>query len=240
MNTDAELVKKAKARAKHQLRMDKLGRVKRRAGIKATPTTARRGVRMIKLRQRQAETVELRLKNLSYREIAEITGVGISQAERDLAAGIKEIVPVESAEKVFQLESARLDKLAESHFEAACRGSISATHAVLRVVELRCRLHGLLENNHASAAAKLVIQQGSGDEARRLSIEFVLPNNQRMAELSTIMPRPVHHEGQTLHHVQQPGQQTPTRLTPRDTDLVLERADRQPSAWTKTRGSWMS
>jgi hypothetical protein len=46
----AELMKKLKSKAKHQLRMEKLGRVRRRAGIKATPATSRRGARTIKIR----------------------------------------------------------------------------------------------------------------------------------------------------------------------------------------------
>jgi hypothetical protein len=107
-STMDELTKKLRKKAQDQLRTDRLGRVTRRAGIKAGPKTARRGAGMIKRRQRQAQTVELRLKNLSYREIGQITNVGTSQAERDLAAGIKDIVPIENAERAFRLEVARL------------------------------------------------------------------------------------------------------------------------------------
>jgi hypothetical protein len=229
----AELVKKLKSKAKHQLRMDKLGRVGRRRGIKAKPGTARRGVRMIKVRQRQAQTVELRLKNFSYREIGQVTGVGTSQAERDLAAGIKDIVPVESAEKILRLESARLDAMAAGHFEAACKGSIGHTHAMLRIIELRSRLYGLLERDHAGAAARLVISQ-SNDGPRSMAVEFVLPGHKSAVDLGSLPPpSPRQHDQQ---HAQQPQR---TRIEPSPSDVVVERV--LPSAWEKPHGSytWM-
>jgi hypothetical protein len=229
-----ELTKKLRKRAQDQLRADRLGRVGRRRGIKATPTTSRRGVRMIKLRQRQAETVELRLKNFSYRQIGEVTGVGTSQAERDLAAGIKDIIPVENAERAFRLEVARLDKLAEGHFEAACKGSVSHAHCMLRIIEMRSRLYGLLDHDRAGAAARLVIQ-GNG-ENRRLEVEFVLPGHKSSVDLGSLSPSPQ----QSVRPVQHDQQHDPRpqRIMPRADDVVIERVT--TSAWdSHGRYTWM-
>jgi hypothetical protein len=227
MNEDAELVKKAKARAKHQLRMDKLGRVGRRRGVAAKPGTSRRGARAIKIRQREAQTLELRLKNYSYRQIGEQTGVGIAQAERDLMSALTRIAPRETAEQVFRLEVDRLDALASGHFDAACKGSIGHTHAMLRIIELRARLHGLLDHDRASAAARLVISQGSGDVTRRLEVQFVLPGSKSF-NLDDPPPRQSEH--------QQHDAPPPQRIMPRDDDVTLERT--LPSAWGQQHGSY--
>jgi hypothetical protein len=235
----AELAKKLKKKAQDQLRADKLGRVGRRRGIKATPTTAQRGVRMIKLRQRQAQTVELRLKNFSYREIGEVTGVRTSQAERDLAAGIKDIVPVESAEKVLQLESARLDALAAGHFEAACKGSVSHAHCMLRIIELRAKLFGLLDHDRAGAAARVILTE-HGDSPRSMAVEFILPGRKSAVDLGNLPPSSPRQAARPVQPDQQHGQQPQrTRIQPLDSDVVVERV--LPSALEKPHGSydWM-
>jgi hypothetical protein len=191
-----------------------------------------------RVRQRQAQTVELRLKNYSYRRIGEITKVGTSQAERDLAAGIKDIVPIESAEKILRLESARLDALAAAHAEPAHKGSIGHTHCLLRVIELRCRLHGLLDRDHASAAARLVISEGHGDQQKSMSVEFILPGH-KVVDLGSLSPSPQQSACPVQHDQQHAQQPQRTRIQPFESDVVVERV--LPSTWEKPHGSydWM-
>jgi hypothetical protein len=241
MNEDAELVKKAKARAKHQLRMDKLGRVGHRAGIKAGPTTSRRSAKRIRIRQRESETLELRLRNFSYQQISQHTKVSVAQCERDLTSALSRIVPFETAQKVLQLEVTRLDEMAAGHFDNACQGDIAASHVMLRLIEMRCRLYGLLDRDRAGAAARLVISEGNGDQQRSMSVEFILPGHKTAVDLGSLSSRspqqpvsPVQHE----HHTQQPNQ--PVRIEPRADDVVIERITPPTSAWDQHgRYGWM-
>jgi hypothetical protein len=204
-----------------------------RRGIKSTPTTSKRSGKSIRVRQREAETLKLRLKNYSYRQIGEQTGVSVTQAERDLIRALARVAPRETTEQVFRLEIDRLDAMAAGHFGEACKGSVSHAHCMLRIIELRSRLYGLLDRDHAGAAARLVISQSNG-EPRTMSVEFVLPGSKSFNLDDPPQRQPVIQQQQ---QTQQPIQRT--RITPSPDDVVVERV--LPSAWEKQHGSysWM-
>ena len=113
--------------------------------------------------------------------------MSVTQAERDLVSAMSRIVPRETAEKVFQLEVDRLDQIAAGHFDNTCAGDIASTYVMLRILELRARLYGLLDRDRAGAAARLVVSD-SGN--RKLELEFVLPthNGARLSLDNEIRP----------------------------------------------------
>jgi hypothetical protein len=98
---------------------------------------------------------------------------------------------------------------------------------------MRSRLFGLLDRDHAGAAARIVLtEHGSGGP--RMSVEFVLPGHKAAVDLGSLSspspPQPQHDQ----HHVQQP--KRPVRIEPRVDDVVLERT--LPSAFEKPLGSY--
>jgi hypothetical protein len=76
-------------------------------------------------------------------------------------------------------------------------------------------------------------------EQRSLSVEFVMPDKTR---LSALDGQPfIEHRQHRAEHQEQPGRQSkPRRIAPSPDDLVLERNDRQPSAWKAKRGGFDS
>jgi hypothetical protein len=153
-------------------------------------------------------------------------------------SALTRIAPRETAEQVFRLEVDRLDQMAAGHFSEACKGSVSHAHCMLRIIELRSRLYGLLDRDHASAAARLIISQSNG-EPRSMSVEFVLPGHKSSVDLGSLSPSP-QQSVSPVQHDQQHGQQPQrTRIQPLDSDVVVERV--LPSAWEKPHGnySWM-
>jgi hypothetical protein len=212
-----------------------------RRGVKATPTTSKRSARTIRARQRQQHVLQLRLAGLSYPKIATTVNVSKSQVERDLIAAMQDIIR-EPAEQVFKMEMQRLDAMTTAHFVPACQGNIPSTHALLRIMEHRAQLMGWNKPDH-HMAAKLTINDG---ENRHLQIEFVLPGShgvgrKQLDDMSSPVPPRSPSSPQPIGHDHRHGGQgsTPVRIEPSPDDLVLERADRQPSAFAKRRGSWM-
>jgi hypothetical protein len=98
----------------------------------------------------------------------------------------------------------------------------------------------------------VTIPAEDSEGTRNITIEFVLPGA-KSVDLDSL-PSPqrahhVHHVHQPIQHGPQPIQQpvhhgpqiSPQRIMPSPDDVVIERADRQPSAFAKRRGSygWM-
>jgi hypothetical protein len=183
--------------------------------------------------------LDLRLQGYAYEAIAKYVGISKSQAERDVIAAMDAIIR-EPAERVFAMEMRRLDEMLAGHYNAACSGDATATSACLRIMQHRAYLLGWGTKEHV---ARLTISEGaSGGDAppRSLSIEFVMPNGARVA-MDAIDSPDTRYRTPPSHPpspVSSPPS-SPVRIAPRDDDLVLERADRLPSAFAKKRGSWM-
>jgi hypothetical protein len=120
------------------------------------------------------------------------------------------------------------------HYDAACNGDPTATAACLRIIEMRGRMLGFFDNERRARLLNLNITDGAsgGDAPREMSIQFVLPGN-RVVNLEDFEHQP----SQTFQPQGQPqGQPPPRRIQPHPDDVVIERADWQPSAWAKKRG----
>jgi hypothetical protein len=115
---------------------------------------------------------------------------------------------------------------------------------MLRIIEMRGRMLGFFDKERA--AGRFTITQDTPEGPRALSLEFVLPSGERFNALDTLdTPPSRNHARDTNHHTQHHARHTPassssspTRIIPRDDDVVIERADRLPSSFRK-RGSRM-
>jgi hypothetical protein len=211
-----------------------------RRGASARPNTSKRSPRAIRIHKRQQQVLDLRLQGYAYEAIAKHVGISKSQAERDVIAAMDAIIR-EPAERVFAMEMRRLDEMLAGHYNAACTGDATATSACLRIMQHRAYLLGWGTKDHV---AKLTITDGAGaggGEPKSLSIEFVLPGGGHVAMdalgspgIGTSGPS----IGGTSSPSYSPSPPSPRRIQPSPDDLVLERADRLPSAFKKPRGSF--
>ena len=144
----------------------------RRQGVLARPKTSKhRSPRAIRIRRRQQQTLELRLKGLAYEQIVKQTGVCKSQVERDVIAAMGEMIR-EPVAAVFQMEMTRLDSMLAGFYPAACDGDHAAADTVLQIMRHRARLLGW---GREEMGARLLISDASGPRA--LAIEFVVPTS---------------------------------------------------------------
>lgn len=197
-------------------------------GTMARPGTSKRGPRWIKIRKRQQQALQLRLKGWAYERIGKELGCGKSQAERDITNVMVEMVAEPSAQ-IFKTEMARLDAVLAGHFDAACAGDNAAAYVCLRIAELRGRFLGW---DRPDVAARLLVSSGDGTN-KQLAIEFVLPSGIRMN--SDDPPSPASWSASRLSSPSSASSQ----IMPREDDVVLDRVQPSGSAWKKHRGSWM-
>lgn len=89
--------------------------------------------------------MDLRLKGLSYREIAEEIGVAKGTAHRYVKAAVKlaQTKYTEKAEMIMVLELKKLDKLEFALHEDALDGNVRASSTILKIMERRAKLLGL-------------------------------------------------------------------------------------------------
>lgn len=94
---------------------------------------------------RQAKALELRRAGLSYREIAAKIGIGKSQAQRLVEAGLEQVRDEVDAEArdLKAIELSRLDAMLSGLWPDARRGAHGAVDRVLRIMERRAKLLGL-------------------------------------------------------------------------------------------------
>ena len=162
----------------------------RRQGVIARPKTSKRSPRQIRMRQRQRQALQMRLRGWSYERIGKELRCGKSQIERDISNVMIDMVAEPSAQ-LFKTEMAQLDAVLAGHFEAACAGNNAAAYVCLRIAELRGQFLGW---DRPDVAARLLVSNGDGTN-KQLTIDFVLPSQQRIADIESMM-RPSRHD----HH----------------------------------------
>ena len=207
----------------------------RKHGAILRPGTSKRSARAIRIRLRQREALQLRLRGRSYEEIAKATGVTKSTAERDISDAMAAVIR-EPAHLVFQAEMLRLDQLTSAHIDSALEGNVDATYAVLAIARHRAQLLNWIGAGR-EPAARLMIDDAGG--ARSLAIEFVLPSGNKMS--MDDLPRspsslPSHgnrHGNDHAYHPDKPSP-SPRRITPRQDDITLERVI--PDSFKKRHG----
>jgi hypothetical protein len=129
---------------------------------------------------------------------------------------------------------------------------------MLRIIEMRGRMLGFFDKERA--AGRFTITQDTPEGPRALSLEFVLPSGERFSALDALPAPGRNHASPTDHDDQHDARHTdhtiqhrssaaasssaasssmvpsPTRITPRPDDLVLDAV--QPSAFKKQRGGF--
>lgn len=99
---------------------------------------------------KRARAVELVAAGKSYDEVAEAVGYSHrGSAHRAVFKALSER-EVAGVEELRAVEVARLDALQEALWDQAMAGDASAASAILRVIEQRSRLLGLVSRNHPS------------------------------------------------------------------------------------------
>lgn len=119
-------------------------------------------------REREHKAVQLALAGASYESIAQECGYankgGAWKAVHRLLARVDE----EDAERLREVEGARLDRLQAAHWPAALRGDVKAAAICLRILERRARLFGL----DAPLVADVTIRDEVDEQIRALAAEL--------------------------------------------------------------------
>jgi hypothetical protein len=93
--------------------------------------------------ERRKQALSLRKAGASFREIADALTISVGQAYADVESAMSEITrPV--AEDLLSLELERLNTLQMSLWSGVKQGDVASVNAARQIVELRCRLFGLL------------------------------------------------------------------------------------------------
>jgi predicted DNA-binding protein (UPF0251 family) len=204
------------------------------------PGTSSTSPKQIEMAKRRALALDLRVQSYSYEEIAEHLGVTKSTIERDIQRALKELV-IEPAHAVFTLEMRRIDALISTFMPDALNGDSNAAAVVHRFMVHRSNLLGWGTKEHIARIS--IIDKPGGGSPQEMSVEFVLPSGERFSALDALPAPGRNHDHHADHHTHHdtrhaPAAASPTRIMPRDDDVVIERADKLPSAFRK-RGSWM-
>jgi hypothetical protein len=140
----------------------------------------------------------------------------------------------ETLEKYFPEElatgNARLKMaLSQAFYKLMAEGSENSVLFGMRAI---C---GFDDRNIQAAAFSMKVD---GADGKSMKVEFVLPGARAipMDELDQLTPRSSHARQSVPQAAPRPASQ---RIAPRYDDIVIERADRQPSVWARRKGSWM-
>ena len=104
---------------------------------------AKTSAKAIKRRQRESEVLQYRLIGHSFAAIGKQLDISPDTAWRYATAAIARIVPVETARSVLAQELLKLDAMQTGVYENAVHGDTMAVDAMLSIMRMRCRLHGL-------------------------------------------------------------------------------------------------
>jgi len=139
---------------------------------------AKTSARAIKRRQREAEVLQYRLIGHSFAAIGKQMGISPDTAWRYATAAISQIVPVESAKAVLAQELLKLDALQTGVYENALHGEPMAIDAMLSIIRLRCRLHGLFPDGKGGGVHVNIGANPAGPNAEDTGIfvHFVKPS----------------------------------------------------------------
>jgi len=114
-----------------------------RKGVKATVNTAYTSPARIKLQQRRAQALALRVNGRSFKDIAEELSCATGTAFNYITKAIKDLIPQETAKQVLALQLQRYDALVEVYQPKALAGDAEAAKLVLKIENQRSRLFGL-------------------------------------------------------------------------------------------------
>lgn len=111
-----------------------------------------------RIKARQVEALELRKAGKGFREIAREIGVSLGQAYADVDAALAELEDLkrEKAERVLELDLARIDGIIEGHYEAAKTGDEKSANVVLKALERRARLLAMDKDTKEDAERDLL------------------------------------------------------------------------------------
>ena len=130
--------------------------------------SSKRDARTVKIRERQARALRLRLAGASYDAIAREVGFADrSNARRDVMAAIEEIIR-EPAEEVRAMELARLDAMLLGLWPKASKGDAVAVAHVLRIQDRRASYLGL-DASKRLEISNIDVSKLPDDELRRIA-----------------------------------------------------------------------
>jgi hypothetical protein len=102
---------------------------------------ARTSARKIRLREKQAEALEMRKAGLDFKNIARAMKTSMTTVFRWVTEEMDRVAR-EPAKMLLQMELERLDRLQAGIYARAARGDLAAIVAVLRIMDQRAKLLG--------------------------------------------------------------------------------------------------
>ena len=96
-----------------------------------------------RLTDRRRRALKLRMKGLTYSDIARQVGYASPSGAYEAVRAALESDGGAAADEIRKLHMARLETLLEAIWDAACRGELQAIDRVLRVLDRQAKLLGL-------------------------------------------------------------------------------------------------
>jgi hypothetical protein len=122
----------------------------------------------------RAKALELRIQGLTLAAIGEQLGVSKSRAFQYVSEGLAELneTCVVHAEELRRLSTEQLDQLIAAHMPAALEHDVKAAGVVLRALDSRAKLYGLIKPQVSQPASRFeaMTPEELKEEARRLGI----------------------------------------------------------------------
>jgi hypothetical protein len=114
-----------------------MGKPRRTATSRITPARAQ-------VQAKRVEALQLRAAGLTYQQIANAIGVGLSTTYNYVITEVQTAAR-DDAKKLLHLDLVRLDALQRAEWPAAIQGDHQAVNTVIRIIELRQRLVGNMQ-----------------------------------------------------------------------------------------------
>jgi hypothetical protein len=132
--------------------------------------------------QRRRQAVRMRIEGMTYAVIGKELGVSEVRAWKLVSEGLARLNEkmAEDAERLRRLSSEQIDLLLSAHLPKALAGDTKAAGVVLRALDSRAKLYGLIKTPTAQTATKEVSEEELRAEAVRLGLlprELAAPTN---------------------------------------------------------------
>lgn len=123
----------------------------------------------VKRARDRALCLELRAEKKSYQEIAEEVGISISQVQKHIEAGMRELrkIASEDADTVRRFELMKLDKMEKAMSEMVEAGVLDAVDKTIKVMTHRAKIMGLFAPTEVNL--NITAKQVSGEAPKSAS-----------------------------------------------------------------------